>query len=181
MIETARFFLVGVRFLRRGDGQFPCALCVRRLGSRHTTDRSLECDQTSDCGMDRASRLHRFLIHDRHSIYADHVDQTIAAMGLTILKTPARSAQANVFCERVIGTIRRECLDWMILINEDHLRRVLRGVGRALQSRTSAQQPRPRHSRGTCPRARAVWASYSQRPPRRRHADSWRPSSRVPP
>jgi len=69
---------------------------------------------------------HRFLIHDRDSIYTDRVDQAIAAMGLTILKTPARSPQANAFCERVIGTIRRECLDWMILLNENHLRRVLR-------------------------------------------------------
>src|SRR5262245_21535189 len=57
---------------------------------------------------------HRFLIHDYDSIYSDSVDQTIAAMGLTILKTPVRSPQANAFCERVIGTIRRECLDWMI-------------------------------------------------------------------
>ncbi len=69
---------------------------------------------------------HRFLIHGHDSIYADRVDQTIAAMGLAILKTPAQSPQANAFCERVIGTIRRECLDWMILLNEDHLRRVLR-------------------------------------------------------
>ena len=47
-------------------------------------------------------------------------------MGLTILKTPVRSPQANAFCERVIGTIRRECLDWMMPFNEGHLRRVLR-------------------------------------------------------
>jgi putative transposase len=69
---------------------------------------------------------HRFLIHDHDSIYSDRVDQTIAAMGLTILKTPVRSPQANAFCERVIGTIRRECLDWMIPFNEVHLRQVLR-------------------------------------------------------
>jgi transposase InsO family protein len=68
---------------------------------------------------------HRFLIHDHDSIYSDGADRTIAAMGLTILKTPVRSPQANAFCERVIGTIRRECLDWMILLNERHLRRVL--------------------------------------------------------
>jgi len=36
-----------------------------------------------------------------------------------------RSPQANAFCERVIATIRRECIDWMIPFNEDHLRRVL--------------------------------------------------------
>ena len=68
---------------------------------------------------------HRFLIHDRDRIYSDRVDRTIAAMGLTILKTPAQSPQANAFCERLIGTIRRECLDWMIPFSEDHLRRVL--------------------------------------------------------
>jgi Integrase core domain len=45
-------------------------------------------------------------------------------MGLTILRTPARAPQANAFCKRVIG-IRRECLDWMIPLNEGHLRRVL--------------------------------------------------------
>jgi transposase InsO family protein len=67
---------------------------------------------------------HRFLIHDHDSIYSDRVDQTIAAMGLAILKTLMRSPQANAFCERVIGTIRRECLDWMIPFNERHLRRV---------------------------------------------------------
>jgi len=61
---------------------------------------------------------HRFLIHDHDSIYSDGFDRTVSAMGLTVLKTPVRSPQANAFCERVIGTIRRECLDWMILLNE---------------------------------------------------------------
>jgi transposase InsO family protein len=69
---------------------------------------------------------HRFVIHDRDSIYSDRVDQAIRAIGLTILKTPVRSPQANAYCERLIGTIRRECLDWMIPFNEDHLRRALR-------------------------------------------------------
>src|ERR1700716_1610279 len=47
-------------------------------------------------------------------------------MGLTVLKTPVRCPQANAFCERLIGTIRRECLDWLIVLNERHLRAVLR-------------------------------------------------------
>ena len=47
-------------------------------------------------------------------------------MGRRVLKTPARSPQANAFCERLIGTIRRECLDWLIPLNERHLRRMLR-------------------------------------------------------
>src|SRR5229473_1223433 len=55
---------------------------------------------------------HRWLIHDRDSIYSEGVDASVAAMGLTILKTPVRAPQANAFCERLIGSMRRECLDW---------------------------------------------------------------------
>jgi putative transposase len=69
---------------------------------------------------------HRFLIRDHDSIYSEEVDRTIAALGVTILKTPVRVPQANAFCERLIGTIRRECLDWVIPLNEDHLRTILR-------------------------------------------------------
>jgi len=68
----------------------------------------------------------RFLIHDHDSIYSEAFDGTIEAMGLTILKTPTRAPQANAFCERLIGTIRRECLDWVIPMSEDHLRTILR-------------------------------------------------------
>ena len=56
-------------------------------------------------------QAHRWLIHDRDSIYSDGLDATVAAMGLSILKTPVRAPQANAFCEGLIGTIRRECLD----------------------------------------------------------------------
>src|SRR5207248_2296113 len=61
---------------------------------------------------------HRFVIQDRDTIYSEGVDRTLEAMGLTVLKTPVRAPQANAFCERVIGTIRRECLDFVIAINE---------------------------------------------------------------
>jgi transposase InsO family protein len=69
--------------------------------------------------------LHRFVIHDRDSIYSEGVDRTLRAMGLRVLKTPDWSPQANAHCERLIGTIRRECLDFVIPLNERHLRRVL--------------------------------------------------------
>jgi putative transposase len=68
---------------------------------------------------------HRYLIHDRDSIFARHLDASIKALGLTVLKSPPRSPRANSVCERVIGTIRRECLDWMIPISEAHLRSIL--------------------------------------------------------
>jgi transposase InsO family protein len=71
-------------------------------------------------------QAYRFVIHDRDAIYSEGVDRTLAAMGLVVLRTPVRAPQANAFCERLIGTIRRECLDFMIPLNERHLRAVLR-------------------------------------------------------
>ena len=70
-------------------------------------------------------QTHRFVIHDRDTIYSEGVDRTLTAMGLTVLKTPVRARQANAFCDRLIGTIRRECLDFIILLNERHLRHIL--------------------------------------------------------
>src|SRR5712692_1101032 len=69
---------------------------------------------------------HRFVLHDRDSIFAATVDRAIASMGRHVLKTPVRTPQANAFCERLIGTMRRECLDWLIPIHEGHLRWILR-------------------------------------------------------
>jgi transposase InsO family protein len=69
---------------------------------------------------------HRYLIHDRDSIFVRHLDNSIQALGLKVLRTPFRSSKANSICERVIGTIRRECLDWLIPISERHLRAILK-------------------------------------------------------
>ena len=67
-----------------------------------------------------------YLIHDRDSIFARHLDDSIRALGLAVLRSPFSSPKANAICERVIGTIRRECLDWMIPLSEAHLRSILR-------------------------------------------------------
>jgi transposase InsO family protein len=68
---------------------------------------------------------HRYLIHDRDSIFARCLDESIGDLGLTVLKSPPHSPKANAICERVIGTIRRECLDWLIPLSESHLRTIL--------------------------------------------------------
>jgi len=70
-------------------------------------------------------QAHRYVIHDRDSIYSEGVDGTLAAMGLRVLRTPVRAPQANSFCERLIGTVRRECMDFTIPLNERHLRQIL--------------------------------------------------------
>ncbi|MGB5458117.1 MAG: integrase core domain-containing protein [Gammaproteobacteria bacterium] len=65
---------------------------------------------------------YRFLIHDRDGIFSPQLDQSVVNMGLRVLRTPPRSPQANSLCEHVIGTLRRECLDFMIPPTESHLR-----------------------------------------------------------
>jgi putative transposase len=69
---------------------------------------------------------HKYLIHDRDSIFARHLDDSIRALGIEVLRSPISSPKGNAICERVIGTVRRECLDWMIPISEAHLGAMLR-------------------------------------------------------
>jgi len=70
--------------------------------------------------------VHRYLIHDRDRIFAKRLDESIKALGIEVLRSPIGSPKANAICERVIGTIRRECLDWLIPISEAHLRGILK-------------------------------------------------------
>src|SRR3954451_2204701 len=69
---------------------------------------------------------YRYLIHDRGCIFSSHLDESVSRLGLQVLKTPPRSPMANAIGERVIGTIRRECLDWLIPLSEAHLRVLLK-------------------------------------------------------
>ncbi len=68
---------------------------------------------------------YKYLIHDRDSIFSNRVDQSIENLGVRVLKTPPRSPQANGSCERVIGTIRRDCMDHIIPLSQSHLKRIL--------------------------------------------------------
>ncbi len=67
----------------------------------------------------------RYVIRDRDSIYGALVRARIQAMGIEEVVTAPRSPWQNPFVERVIGSIRRECLDHLIVIDERHLRRIL--------------------------------------------------------
>ena len=73
-----------------------------------------------------ADHSYRILIHDRDSIFSKEVDQSVRHMGLHVIKTPVRTPVANAICERVIGTMRRECLDFMIPLNDRHLYGILK-------------------------------------------------------
>ena len=67
----------------------------------------------------------RFLLRDRDGIYGERFRSQVAAMGVKEVLTAPRSPWQNPYSERLNGSIRRECLDHIIVFNQGHLRRVL--------------------------------------------------------
>jgi len=73
-----------------------------------------------------ADHTYRILIHDRDAIFSKALDQSVSHMGLHVIKTPVRTPVATSICERVIGTLRRECLDFVIPLNDKYLYGILK-------------------------------------------------------
>ncbi len=95
----------------------------------------------------------RFLIHDRDSKFSGAFDEVFRSEGVRTIRTPVRAPRANAFIERWVGTVRRECLDRILIVNRRHLERVLpiyirhyneHRPHRSLQQRPPIQKPSPR-------------------------------------
>ena len=67
----------------------------------------------------------RFLLRDNDSIYGAVFQRTVESMGITPLRTAYRSPWQNAYVERIIGSVRRECLIHLIVLNEKGLRKIL--------------------------------------------------------
>jgi putative transposase len=67
----------------------------------------------------------RWLVRDRDTIYSDAFRRRVSAMGITEIVCAPSSPWQNPYAERLIGSLRRECLDHIIVLSEAHLRRVL--------------------------------------------------------
>jgi putative transposase len=67
----------------------------------------------------------KFLIRDRAGQFTGSFDAVFIADGIRILASPPQAPRANAICERIIGTLRREPFDRLLIVNEHHLRRVL--------------------------------------------------------
>jgi putative transposase len=82
------------------------------------------------CRRSRNSAQFRFLIRDLDSKFTTVFDEVFVGNGVRIIKTPVRSPRANSFAERFVGTLRRECLDHLLIYGEQHLRQVLAACAR---------------------------------------------------
>src|SRR5580704_16993908 len=71
-------------------------------------------------------RQPRYIVRDRDAVYGDVFIRRLRAMGIRDRPTAARSPWQNGYCERAIGSIRRECLDHVVVFGERHLRHLLR-------------------------------------------------------
>jgi len=100
---------------------------TRRIAHFNVTDHPAAAWTLQQCReVITGEQPHRFVIHDRDSIYSNDLDSALRSLGVTVLRTPFRAPQTNAFCERLVGTIRRECLDSLIPLNERHVRRILK-------------------------------------------------------
>jgi len=97
----------------------------------------------------------RFLIRDNDGKYGPCFDRVAAASGIRVLRTPVRAPRANATCERFLGSVRRECLDQLLIVGEAQLRRVLhayvayfnharphQGIGQAIPVRAAPAERR---------------------------------------
>ena len=76
--------------------------------------------------LDDRKQSFRFLLHHRDSKFGGGFDQILRSEGMTIVRTPVRAPNANAYAERWVGTLRRECLDRILIVNRRQLEHVLR-------------------------------------------------------
>jgi putative transposase len=83
--------------------------------------------QARNLAMDLGARMDtlRFVIRDRDTKYTLAFDGVFGAEDIRVIRTPPRAPRANAICERVVGTLRRELLDRILILGPGHLRRVL--------------------------------------------------------
>jgi putative transposase len=124
------FFSVETIFLGRLYVLFFIELDTRRIHLAGVTTHPTGAwvtQQARNLSLALGERLsaRRFLIRDRDTKFTAAFDEVFRAEGLAVIRTPIRAPQANAYAERFVGTIRRECLDWILIRGRRHLTAVL--------------------------------------------------------
>ena len=123
------FFTVDTALLRRLYVLFFIELQTRRVhlaGITGNPDGRWVAQQARNSVIEGSARRWRFLIHDRDAKFALAFDRVFGSEGVEVLRTPIRAPKANAHAERFVGSVRRECLDWVVIAGRRQLEHVLR-------------------------------------------------------
>jgi putative transposase len=122
------FFTVETVFLKTLYVLFFIELSTRRVHVAGTTtrpDSAWVTQQARNLSITSNLEERHMLLRDRDSKFSGPFDEIFRTEGLCVVKTPVRTPRANAFAERWVGTVRRECLDHVLIFSGRHLQRVL--------------------------------------------------------
>jgi len=128
-IVACDFFIVDTVWLRRLYVLFFIELGSRRVylaGVTAHPDGAWVTQQARNLLMPATGPRPRFLLRDRDAKFIRAFDNVFRSEGTEVLITPVQPPNANAYAERWIGTVRDECLDWLLVVGRGHLEQVLR-------------------------------------------------------
>jgi len=151
-IVACDFFCVDTVWLKTIYVLFFIELSTRRVHLAGVTahpNSAWVTQQARNLVMDDHLGRTRFLIRDRDAKYSGPFDEVFRSEGVRVIRTPIRSPKANAVAERFVETVRRECLDHVLVLGERHLERTLREYVRHYNKERphrglSLQTPEPR-------------------------------------
>ncbi len=108
-------------FIELGSRHVHIAGCTSHPSGQWVTQQARQVAWT----LSERPEAFRFLIRDRDQKFTKTFDEVCASEGIETIRTPFRAPQANAVAERFVRTVRQECLDWLLILNEPHLKRVL--------------------------------------------------------
>jgi putative transposase len=123
------FFTVETLMLRTLYVLFAIELGSRRvniLGVTRNPDSAWVTQQARNLVVGERLQGIRYVIRDRDAKYTGPFDEVFRTEDVDIVKTPIRAQRANAFAERWVGTVRTECLGWILVLGRRHLEQVLR-------------------------------------------------------
>ena len=127
-IVACDFFCVETVWLRTVYVLFFIELATRKVhlaGATAHPHSAWVTQQARNLAMEERLTGMQFVLHDRDAKYSRPFDEVFRTEGLRVLRTPIRAPKANAVAERFVRTVRRECLDHILIFGDRHLGRIL--------------------------------------------------------